>query len=39
MLNLIPHEGIKLLKEEAEAERLVESIFGKEAETESNQNP
>ena len=28
LLNLIPHEGIKLLKEEAEAELLVKSIFG-----------
>ncbi len=27
MLNLFPHEGIKLLKEEAEAERLVDEIF------------
>ena len=28
MLNLIPHEAMQIWKEEADAERLVESIFG-----------
>jgi hypothetical protein len=28
MLNLIPHEAMQILKDEADAERLVESIFG-----------
>ncbi len=31
MLNLIPHEAVKILKDEADAERLVESIFGQTA--------
>ncbi len=28
MLNLIPHEAMQILRDEADAERLVESIFG-----------
>ena len=28
MLNLMPHEAMQILKDEADAERLVESIFG-----------
>jgi len=28
MLNLFPHEAMKILKDEVDAERLVESIFG-----------
>ncbi len=28
MLNLMPHEAMKILKDEVDAERLVESIFG-----------
>ncbi|WP_045218066.1 hypothetical protein [Desulfonatronum thioautotrophicum] len=28
ILNLIPHEAMQILKDEADAERLVESIFG-----------
>ena len=37
MLNLMPHEAMQILKDEADADRLVESIFGKELETRSNQ--
>lgn len=29
MLNLMPHEAMQILKDNADAERLVESIFGK----------
>ncbi len=28
MLNMIPHEAMKILKDEADAEKLVERIFG-----------
>ena len=28
MLNLMPHEAMQILKDEADAERLMESIFG-----------
>jgi hypothetical protein len=28
MLNLIPHEAMQILKDVADADRLVESIFG-----------
>ncbi len=28
MLNLIPHEAMQILKDEADAERLMEGIFG-----------
>jgi hypothetical protein len=28
MLNLIPHEAMQILKDEADAERLVDGIFG-----------
>lgn len=28
MLNLMPHEAMQILKDEADAERLVEGIFG-----------
>ncbi len=28
MLNLMPHAAMQILKDEADAERLVESIFG-----------
>ncbi len=28
MLNLIPHEAMQILKDEVDAERLVEGIFG-----------
>ena len=29
MLNLIPHEAMQILKDEADAERLMEGIFGR----------